>query len=274
MLSAKQGMRVDLIDAHGKKRTASNTKTKRPGRPGQMALRSLERICPTADGTLPENWAASPLLEELKPGGTPGQKNSSYSATLPPIISAVKFSPANPTPEQSVRVEAEIRGANIREVQLRYRLVTSGTEGSEVSLAMSKSGERQFIATIPAQKANQLVRFRVQAVNSQGAQRFFPSENGPHHALSCFVHEKLDHGKIPSALIINVDAEEQKGLDKHLHQANERGFSEEDQMRMFAGNRIRARLGAALVRVGSQTANECGAITAGADHFERSTLRP
>ena len=230
-----KAMRIDLLDARGKKADSIKYKDEAPwptAADGYSA--SLERICPTANGTLPENWAASPLPDEMKPAGTPGTQNASYSATLPPVISNIQFSPANPTPAQSVRIEAEVRGIGVREVNLKYRLASSGLEQAEVTIPMTNTDERHFTASIPAQKADQLIRFRVQAVNEKGAQRFFPAETEPRPALSCFVHEKFEPGKVPLALVIDVDGEERKTLEKHLHSANERGFGEEDQMRMFA----------------------------------------
>jgi len=56
---------------------------------------SLERICPTAAGNSPENWAASPLSEDpSKPGGTAGKQNAAYSPALPPSIKEVTFKPS------------------------------------------------------------------------------------------------------------------------------------------------------------------------------------
>src|SRR3954471_810343 len=68
---------------------------------------SLERICPTASGEIAENWAASPLPDAARPGGTPGKKNSSFNATLPPTIRVVSEIAEEAAPKQAINVEVE-----------------------------------------------------------------------------------------------------------------------------------------------------------------------
>src|SRR5262249_44710875 len=89
---------------------------------------SLERICPTASGRGPENWAPSPLAAgPPKPGGTPGKKNANYASRLPPVIADVTFTPTHASPTQQVTVQADVRSPDaLREVELRYRVAGSG----------------------------------------------------------------------------------------------------------------------------------------------------
>jgi hypothetical protein len=84
---------------------------------------SLERISPTVSGAGPENWAASALAAQAdQPGGTPGQPNSVFSPTLPPVISDVTFTPEVATPGQRISIEATIlSGTALREVAVSYR---------------------------------------------------------------------------------------------------------------------------------------------------------
>src|SRR5579862_2349822 len=58
---------------------------------------SLERICPFAPANDPANWASSAMPPFEKPAGTPGRRNDSFSAKLPPSISGVSFK--TPPPE-------------------------------------------------------------------------------------------------------------------------------------------------------------------------------
>src|SRR5262249_37901809 len=147
---------------------------------------SLERICPTAATTGPENWAPSPMAPGTpKPMGTPGKKNASYAAKLPPFISKVTFTPKHATPDQEEKVEAEVNNAReLTEVELRYRVAGPGYERQEQSIPMTKTPQGMFAAKIPAQKAKQIVRFRVRAVDANNAERLYPHPNELRPALS------------------------------------------------------------------------------------------
>lgn len=239
-----KGARLDLLDNRGQKVDSVRYKDSQPwpnGADGHSA--SLERICPTADGTKPSNWASSPLNEEMNAGGTPGQRNSNYSAVLPPVIADVKVAPLNPQPDQPITVEADIRDPQgVGDVLCRFRLAGSGSETADQSVPMNKVGEHRYTASIPGQKTGQLLRLRLEATNAKGARRLFPGANEPRPALSCFVHEKFAPGKIPFALVINVDPEDFKSVERHMRSPNQRGFTEEDQMRMMARMQLEAAL--------------------------------
>ena len=168
---------------------------------------SLERICPTASGELPENWAASPLVGDgAKPGGTPGQPNIAAASSLPPLIRNLTFSPTNAQPGQSIRVEAEVKDATgVGEVSLLYRVIRSGSEGEEKALPMALTTEQRYAASIPGQSAGQIVRFRMRAINRQAAQRWFPGENESRPAVSCLVWTNTVPGKVPWGYIIHTD---------------------------------------------------------------------
>jgi hypothetical protein len=167
---------------------------------------SLERICPAAPGDRPENWAPSPLSRRVGwPAGTPGKKNSSFAPRLPPAISNVRFTPGHASPEQEVQVEADVVSADgVDRVELRYRVAGPGFEKKEQTLAMTRGAKGRYSARIPAQKAGQIVRFRIRATDAKGGERFFPSENDVRPALSYYVHEKFKPGKVPFGLIVNV----------------------------------------------------------------------
>ncbi|HKB40100.1 MAG TPA: CotH kinase family protein [Gemmataceae bacterium] len=166
---------------------------------------SLERICPTAPAG-PENWAPSPLpTGSPKPGGTPGKKNSNYAPRLPPVVSKVTVSPTHAVPGQQIKVEADVRSAvDLRQVKLRYRIAGSGFEKEEATVRMTKGPGGCYAANIPGQKAGQIVRLRIHAVDDKGGERFFPNENEVRPALSLYVHEKFRPGAIPFGLVINV----------------------------------------------------------------------
>jgi hypothetical protein len=205
------GDTIHLADAKGKRADSAKYK---PQAPWPLAAdgysSSLERICPTAAGDIPENWAPSPMpTGPPKPGGTPGKKNANYAGKLPPVVANVKFTPEHAAPHQEIAVEAAIRsGETLGAVELRYRTAWSGKESEETTLPMTKAANGRYIARIPGQKANQIVRFRVHAVDAQGGERYFPNQNDLRPALSLYVHDKFDVGRIPFGLIINVGAQE------------------------------------------------------------------
>jgi hypothetical protein len=231
------GERVELANVSGEKVDSVNYKDSLPwpaGADGHSA--SLERISPFASGDLPQNWAASPLSDDgLKAAGTPGKQNANFSANLPPIVTNVRFTPADPAPDQSVTVEADIKDTDgVGGVSLRYRLAGSGFEKEEASAPMARISENRFSGMIPGQKANQLIRFRIQAADQKGARRLFPAEHEPRPALSCYVQDRLELGKIPFGLVINVGEAEFKAAEKHRKNPNRGGFSEESQLRFMA----------------------------------------
>src|SRR5438874_11282369 len=147
------GDRVDLVDAKGKKIDSVKFKTRAPWPVAADGLSSsLERICPSAPGDVPENWAPSPLPKgPPKPGGTPGKRNANFAARLPPVISNVTFTPAHTAPGQEIHVEADVRSAAT--VELRWRTAGTNHESKETAVPMAKSASGKYSATIPGQKA-------------------------------------------------------------------------------------------------------------------------
>ena len=205
------GETLDLIDAAGKKMDTAKFKSRAPwpaAPDGESS--SLERICPTSPGIAPENWAPSPLLPGApKPGGTPGKKNSVYSATLPPVIANVTVTPGHATPQQEIKVTAEVKSAaELKVVELRYRVAGSDSEAAEVAVAMTKGDGGVYSATIPAQKAGQIVRFRIRATDAKDGERTYPHPNDVRPALSVYVHDKFELGKIPLGFVISVGQKE------------------------------------------------------------------
>jgi hypothetical protein len=206
---------------------------------------SLERICPTAPGTLAENWTGSPLSPDAtRPGGTPGEKNAAYCATLPPTITRVSFPSNCVPPEQTIKVEAWVKSkAELKEVVLLYRTIGPGFSGEERALPMSKTSETAYAATIPGQSAGQVVRFRIQAVDINSAERFYPGPNEPHPALSCLVWTNATPGKVSLGYIIHTDAED---AQSSLRQLQNRGAGASSSPEAQARFMVRMQLQVAL----------------------------
>jgi len=200
------GERIELLDGEGKTVDIVRYKDREPwplSADGYSA--SIERISPSASGDIPENWAGSPLpAASPKPAGTPGKRNVSYSAVLPPVIAAVTGTPEDPMPGQAIQVEAEVKDAGaLREVSLLYRVVEGGVEGEESAVAMSRdAASGRLRASIPGQKAGTLVRYRIRAGSEAGAERLCPAENDLRPTFSAYVHDKWQPARISFGLII------------------------------------------------------------------------
>ncbi len=203
--------RIALVDARGKTIDELRYRSRSPWPLAPDGYSSsLERICPTAAGNIPENWAASPLsLITRRPGGSPGKKNTCFAAHLPPVVSNLSFSPDHPGPAQEVKVEADVRSPlGLGKVELLYRVAGPGSETKESALAMTRGTRDRYSARIPAQKAGQIIRFRIRASDAKGGERYFPSENDVRPARSVYVHEPFRPGKVPFGLVINVGRSE------------------------------------------------------------------
>lgn len=204
-----KGEALELVDAKGQ---AVDGVTYGSRAPWPLAAdghsSSLERICPNAPGNTAENWAPSPLSSGVpKPGGTPGRRNSCHAARPLPVVSEVSFTPPHVLPNQTIDVRAAVAG-DAKVVELRYRVAGSGYEKDESVIPMTKGAGNVYAASIPPQKAGQIVRCRIRAVDANGGERYFPHPNEVRPAQSVFVHEKFDTAAIPLGFIINVGATE------------------------------------------------------------------
>jgi len=208
---SNKGERVELSDASGKVVDAIRYSDSAPWPMGADGFSgSLERISPDVNGEDSFNWASSPLSEDrLKPAGTPGKANASFSTNLPPRISNLRFAPENPSPGQQITVEADVSDSDgVGEVKLLYRLAGPGFEKPESSVSMNKNSEGRYSATIPGQAKDTLIRFRVQATDTRGARRLFPAETEPRPALSSYARGPITPAKIPFGWIIDTTGKE------------------------------------------------------------------
>ena len=204
--------RIELLDSKGQVRDVARYKDRDPWPMSPDGYSSsLERICPTASGEQAENWAPSPLPDRApKPSGTPGARNSCYSAKLPPVISKVTCAPEDPALNQPVRIEADVTdGDGVREVALLYRALTPGSASSpEAAIAMVKTGDNRYAATIPGQNADRLLRYRIKAINRAGLERIYPHPNDLRPTHSLWAHPAYKAGQIPFGLVMRFPAVE------------------------------------------------------------------
>jgi hypothetical protein len=167
---------------------------------------SLERICPAASGQEPGNWAASGLPPFERPAGSPGRRNDSFSAKLPPVISNVTFK--TPAPDRPATVTAEVAdSAGVKSVSLLWSVAASGSQTLEKEIAMQRTAgdERSGVyqAGIGGQPHGTLVRFRIKAANTD-ATRFQPGPNEPLPSFSYTTLANTNTARIPFAYVVNV----------------------------------------------------------------------
>lgn len=211
---------------------------------------SLERICPHVSRTDAANWGPSLLADDYgsESSGTPGEANSLYAATLPPIIKSVTASSEIVKANEALKVTATVSDADAK-MALCYKVVAPGSEGEEVVLEMNRDAEGIFGASIPGAEANRILRFRVKATNKAGDTRYHPHQHAIRPALSAYVRADLEVGAIPIAHFFNVGEEEfEKGAEYRQSHAGQRrgGFGgrgrredPEDRMRRESVERLR-----------------------------------
>ena len=203
-----RGEKLELADAAGKVIDTVQYSDQPPwpsGCDGHSA--SLERISPLASGMDVANWAGSALPVYQKPAGTPGRKNESFSAQLPPAISQVQFKP--PLPLQKTIVTAKVADlAGVRSVSLLWRTAQVGGQTVEAEIPMQRVNgtEKQgsYQATLEGVPAGTLVRFRIKAVNGGGLVRVDPSPNEPRPTYSFAAVANTNSAKIAFAYALNV----------------------------------------------------------------------
>lgn len=233
-----EGERIELVDATGQVVDSVRYHNKSPWPASANGLgASLERINPSAPGELAQNWAASKLPD--RDGAiiaTPGQKNLRHADHLPPAIQTVRINPPSPAPNTPIRLEVEAEDADgIREVRALYRLVNPGRLGPEQILTLTPGPGKTFTGTLPAQPANQLLRYRIVAVDQKGAERSFPDPEDLLPTLPLYVFDPAEIGRIPLGRIVHVDPAAMRTADNGA--GPRRGMaeaSEEDEARMAA----------------------------------------
>jgi hypothetical protein len=167
---------------------------------------SLERISPFVSGHDPENWASSTMPPFEKPAGTPGRKNDSFSAVLPPGIENVNFQ--TPPPNTPTKVTAEVSDSSgVKSVSLLWRVASSGSQTTENQITMQRtSGDERkgvYEGVIEGQPQGTLVRFRIRAANAE-ATRFQPGPNEPLPTFSYSTVLNTNSARIAFAYVVNV----------------------------------------------------------------------
>ena len=191
---------------------------------------ALERICPAAPADSPHNWAPSELSadDSSRPAGTPGRKNGAYSLALPPVVRSLRVVPEVAAAKELLRVEVSLEvGEQAEGVDLLYAVARPGELGDEQAIAMDLVAGGRYVAEVPGQDANRIVRIRVRATGETGAVRFYPAPGEVRPAVSVYVTEPVDLGAIPVSHVFHIGAKEFREGEQYRSQqrrGRSRGF--------------------------------------------------
>lgn len=196
-----KGETLELVDARHQLVDAVTYESQSPwplGATGYGA--SLERVCPTVPGNGPSNWAASPARIGNRGGGTPGRTNACYSAISLPWIQEVHCGKTQPG--QPIEVSATVADpTEVQSVSLLWALWTGTSALDWATIPMRrKSGDARqgiYAGLIPAQPAERLMRFTIQARSASGAERLCPATNDPRPSFTCHTFVNTNDSLVP-----------------------------------------------------------------------------
>jgi hypothetical protein len=152
--------------------------------------RSLERRSLDKPGTMVSSWNASPL------GGTPGRPNSETGAPLAVVTQLMVHGgmPVRPADQPAVRVF--LLGGAVTAPQIEFFVDDlEKTDEATTRAALLPVGN-QLEASLPAQKAGSLVRYRVWGDRGKGAEVISPRPSDPYDWHAYFVGDEIA-GKTP-----------------------------------------------------------------------------
>ena len=128
----------------------------------------FNRLPQTTALAMPSDW------------GTPGAQNSRYVENIGPTYTNFSHSPMVPLPGQFVNVTVNVEDADgIENMRLYYTL-----DGGETnSVAMTTSGDGQYVGQIPGGSAGDVFHFYVEGTDALGATSTFPARGASSRAL-------------------------------------------------------------------------------------------
>jgi hypothetical protein len=207
-----KGERVELTDAQRRPVDAVEYGDRAPWPLGADGYGgSLERICPATPGDDPANWAASEVKATDGIGGTPGRRNSCFSAVPLLQISDVRFAKAEP--QIPLAVTATVAdAAGIQSVTLAWGIWENESAKATTEVPMTlQSGDAHrgvYVGSIPAQPEGRLVRFTIRARSASGAERLCPSKTEPRPTFSCATFLNTNTARVPFLQILTLGSVE------------------------------------------------------------------
>ena len=150
--------------------------------PASSAGASVERRNPLLASDKGQNWAAS-----VAAGGTPGARNSRFTANIAPVIEKVRHTPAVPKSHEVVTISCQLVDESAAEniaATLYWRDATAVAPGPFQALAMTHDGGGRFVATLGARADKTIVEFYIQSTDG-AASRTWPAPTSEGQNANC-----------------------------------------------------------------------------------------
>ncbi len=171
---------------------------------------SLERISPFAASDNPYNWTGN--KSSLSRKVSAAKQNSVYSENLPPAIEQVTWNPNCPAPNKQVTVQVHITDLDgIADVTLSYKAIRRTNQNASIrnlpmQLAAGTAKDGTWTVNIPGQVDRTLVRFTIQAVDTEGIERIDPAPTEARLTHSYFHYDNSETSTIPIVLLYDFGA--------------------------------------------------------------------
>lgn len=201
-----RGEKVALVDAGGRVVDTVTYADRAPWPAGSDGCgASLERICPFAAGTDPENWAASEPRPNRLAEGTPGGPNSCYSPLPWPGISEVQCDRSGAG--KPLTVTARVKdAAGVQTVSLSWLAFSGPGSGTWNEVPMPRqSGDATnglYTGTLPAPASDRLIRYKIRAKNEPGTERVYPAKSGPRSSLTFSTFVNTNTARVPFVYLL------------------------------------------------------------------------
>ena len=145
--------------------------------------KSLELRRPALSNDNGQNWAAC----TAGTGGTPGAQNTANTVNLPPVIHAVKHSPAVPASTQDITFSCEVNDEAApaeRTATLFHRNATTPSPPPFTSLAMTNDGTGKFTAVLPPAADKMIIEFYISSTDGSNP-RTWPAPTSEGQNANC-----------------------------------------------------------------------------------------
>lgn len=156
---------------------------------------SLERISFSGDGKNPASWSSS-----TAPKPTPGAPNSAALEVIPPLVTGIAARGSasgtrriGSTEETLVEVQFD-SVASLQDVAVEWYVDQIGQRNEprvKTPMLANAAVPMAFTATLPAQPANSIVRYRIVANDGLGIRVFSPREREPQQWHGFFVAPEI-----------------------------------------------------------------------------------
>lgn len=160
--------------------------TKLEEAPYQYKGRSLQRVSAAWNGDDPANWLASPPIAEGKGGPNPGGANAVTRAAPKPVVVALHaLQESNLSkiirPDQAAKIICSFSpGDAPKNVQIEYWVDDINLyDEPRLTVAMTLQSNGQYVASLPAQAARKIVRYRVLGDRGEGLEVISPRADDP-----------------------------------------------------------------------------------------------